>query len=57
MIPNIQTLAHLNAITRWPAYAPHIDQKDILLVGDEVVYQLIDDIQSTFLSAWMKQKD
>lgn len=44
LIPNIQTLAHLNAITRWPAYAPMIDQKDMLLVGDEAVYDLIDDM-------------
>ncbi len=47
LIPNIQTLAHLNAITRWPAYAPLIDQKDFLLVGDEGVYQLIDDMFAT----------
>lgn len=47
LIPNIQTLAHLNAITRWPAYAPLIDQKDFLLIGDEGVYQLIDDMFAT----------
>lgn len=47
LIPNIQTLAHLNAITRWPAYAPIIDQKDFLLVGDERVYDLIDDMFAT----------
>lgn len=42
LIPCIQTLAHLNAIVRWPAYAPHIDTADILLAGDEAVYELID---------------
>lgn len=47
LIPNIQTLAHLNGITRWPAYAPIIDQKDFLLVGDERVYDLIDDMFAT----------
>lgn len=47
LIPNIQTLAHLDTITRWPAYAPLIDQKDFLLVGDERVYQLIDDMFAT----------
>lgn len=47
LIPNIQTLAHLNAITRWPAYATLIDQKDFLLVGDEKVYGLIDDLFAT----------
>ena len=44
LIPCIQTLAHLNAIVRWPAYAPHVDANDILLAGDEAVYQLIDKI-------------
>lgn len=47
LIPNIQTLAHLNGITRWPAYIPMIDQKDFLLVGDEAVYKLIDDMFAT----------
>ena len=42
LIPCIQTLAHLNAIVRWPAYAEHVDTDDILLAGDEAVYQLID---------------
>lgn len=42
LIPCIQTLAHLNAITRWPEYASHIDAYDILLAGDERVYELID---------------
>lgn len=42
LIPCIQTLAHLNAIVRWPAYAPHVDTQDILLAGDEAVYELID---------------
>lgn len=42
LIPCIQTLAHLNAIVRWPDYAEHIDTEDILLAGDEFVYELID---------------
>lgn len=42
LIPCIQTLAHLNAIVRWPAYADHVDTDDILLAGDEAVYRLID---------------
>lgn len=47
VIPCIQTLAHINAITRWPAYAPHIDINDILLAGDEEVYTLIDKMFAT----------
>ncbi|MBO5070854.1 MAG: beta-N-acetylhexosaminidase [Roseburia sp.] len=42
LIPCIQTLAHLNAIVRWPAYRSHVDTNDILLAGDEAVYELID---------------
>lgn len=42
LIPCIQTLAHLNAIARWPEYAPHIDVQDILLAGDERSYELIE---------------
>ena len=43
----IQTLAHLNGITRWPAYQPLIDTDDILLAGDERVYELIESMFRT----------
>lgn len=42
LIPCIQTLAHLNAIVKWPVYREHVDTEDILLAGDEAVYELID---------------
>ena len=42
LIPCIQTLAHLNAIARWPEYAPHMDIADILLARDERTYTLIE---------------
>lgn len=42
LIPCIQTLAHLHAIKRWQEYEQHFDADDILLVGDERVYVLID---------------
>lgn len=42
LIPCIQTLAHLERIVRWPAYADLFDMEDILLVDDERVYNLID---------------
>lgn len=47
VVPCIQTLAHLNALTRWPAYKDRFDIDDILLVGDEAVYELIDKMFST----------
>lgn len=42
LIPCIQALAHLNAIFRWPSLEPMQDINDILLVGDEKTYQLIE---------------
>ena len=42
LVPCIQTLAHLNAITRWAEYHPIIDCNDILLADDERTYLLID---------------
>lgn len=47
LIPCIQTLAHLRTIFRWPAYADVHDCHDILLVGEEKTYQLIDDMLRT----------
>lgn len=47
LIPCIQTLAHLNAIVRWPAYREHVDTGDILLAGDEAVYELIEKMFAT----------
>lgn len=42
LIPCIQTLAHLGGITRWPTYADLTDTGDILLVGEERTYALIE---------------
>ena len=42
LIPCIQTLAHLNAIMRWPQYKEMSDCDDILCIGDDRVYELID---------------
>jgi len=44
LIPCVQTLAHLNALVRWPEYREHVDTGDILLAGDERVYTLIEHI-------------
>ena len=40
LVPNIQTLAHMNAFVRWRRDL--VDTGDILLVGEEKVYDLID---------------
>lgn len=42
LVPCIQTLAHLNGIARWSAYAEIIDVGDILFAGEDRVYELID---------------
>lgn len=52
LIPCIQTLAHLNAIVRWPEYQPHFDIDDILLAEDDRVYELIDSMFKTLSSCF-----
>ena len=44
VIPAIQTLAHLNGITRWRRFERLIDFGDILLVDEEETYELIDNM-------------
>lgn len=44
LVPCIQTLAHLNQITRYECYHDIIDVNDILLVGEERTYELIEHI-------------
>ena len=47
LVPCIQTLAHMNAAVRWPKYAAITDTRDILLVGDERTYDLIEHMFSS----------
>ena len=47
VIPNIQTLAHLSQIFVWEEYQPINDASDILLVGDERTYTLIENMFKT----------
>jgi len=47
LIPCIQTLAHTGFISRWPEYASHMDALDVLLIGDEKTYRLIDKMFAT----------
>nr|WP_308742498.1 beta-N-acetylhexosaminidase [uncultured Anaerocolumna sp.] len=47
LIPCIQTLAHLNQITRYERYDKIIDYADILLVGEERTYELLENIFKT----------
>ncbi len=47
VIPCIQTLAHLNQIFRWENYSTVHDCDDILLVGEERTYALIENMFKT----------
>lgn len=48
LVPCIQTLAHLNAIFRWPAFQSVYDTADILNCGEEETYALIEDMIRTW---------
>ena len=56
LVPCIQTLAHLNQIKRWTQYGDCFDCNDILLCGDERVYQLIENIFSTLADCFTSRK-
>ena len=47
IIPTIQTLAHLFYLYRWPKNHQLFDIDDILMVGNQKVYELIDDMIRT----------
>lgn len=47
LIPCIQTLAHINQITRYERYDRIIDNTDILLVGEDRTYELLEAIIQT----------
>ena len=42
LIPCIQVLAHLNALLHWNTYKPMFDAADILQVGEEKTYALVE---------------
>ena len=55
VIPCIQTLAHLNQIFRWQVYSPIRDCDDILLVGEERTYELIENMFKTVKSCFSSE--
>lgn len=42
LVPCIQTLAHLHNALKWPGKSPVRDSADVLLVGEEETYRLIE---------------
>jgi len=56
VIPAIQTLAHLNGMFEWPAFYELQDCNDIMEVGSEKVYAMIDDMLSAVKSTFRTNK-
>lgn len=56
LVPCIQVLAHLGAIFRWRKYLYMRDINDILLVGDEKTYELIDKMFETISKTFTSKK-
>ena len=56
LVPCIQTLAHMNAAVRWPKYAEILDIRDILLVGDERTYELIEHMFASLRKCFRSEK-
>lgn len=57
LIPCIQTLAHLNAIFRWDCYKRNIfDIADIMMIGEERTYELIEKMFKTLRSCFKTNK-
>ena len=56
LIPCIQTLAHLRALFRWPEYQKINDTEDILLVGEERVYTLLENIFDTLKECFSSRR-
>ena len=56
LIPCVQTLAHVNQIIRWKEYFEIVDCNDILLVGEERTYELIDHIFQTLAECFTSRR-
>ena len=56
VVPCIQTLAHLNCITRWKKYEKMLDIDDILMVGKPEVYEFIENMFSSLRKCFKTDK-
>lgn len=56
LIPCIQTLAHLNAMFKWPVYGKVWDTADILLCDSELTYNLIDSMFSSLAQSFKSRR-
>ncbi len=56
LIPCIQTLAHLNCMFKWTEYDDIKDCDDILLIGEEKTYKLIENMFKTLSECFTSRK-
>lgn len=56
LVPCIQTLAHINQITRYERYNEVTDVNDILLVGNEKTYEFIEHIIATVAECFSSRR-
>lgn len=56
LIPCIQTLAHINQITRYERYQPIIDLNDILLVEEEKTYEFLEHLIASVAESFTSKK-
>lgn len=56
LVPNIQTLAHLNAIVRWGDYQNIVDCNDILLAGEPRTYELVENMLKSLRKVFSSDK-
>ncbi|MDD3725849.1 MAG: family 20 glycosylhydrolase, partial [Candidatus Ratteibacteria bacterium] len=56
MAPCIQTLGHLQQILQWPVYKKVADTNDILLVGEEETYKLLEKMISSASSPYRSKR-
>lgn len=56
LVPAIQTLAHLGTALKWAEFKDVVDFGDILLIGEEKTYELIEDMFKT-LSESIKSRN
>lgn len=56
LVPCIQTLAHVNQILRWQKYKKMCDIDDILTVGLDATYKLLDNIFKTIKKTFSSNK-
>lgn len=54
--PYIQTLAHMNAIIRYETYEKITDTDDILLIGEERTYELLDHMLAAISRSFSSRK-